>query len=304
MTRELQERKETMYLLIVLCVHFANYWDKVGTPEYGQGITFKDYITYELNKPNTSNRATYLNNVLKTNLERQVRSRYFVTAYNSSRIHFLYPAALDFLNNLRTVKTLNRLEQYVLTKLQDKVMLHNIKIDGFFFYRVYADLTTLVKSNKLSKSVFDMNVHYLELLDFLQEVILCPDQLIDNSTPVFISEPRLYTDTALIIRSKNSHIHNNIFSKDGIDKDTLLPRIKVATECMAKKLSDYKKDQLPGGKYWTPTAEEKEILQKLAPNNDVCESILGLNDWITTHTPNLCQVTKSTLVEVKKIKKI
>ena len=89
---------------------------------------------------------------------------------------------------------------------------------------------------------------------------------------------------------------------DGIDKDILLPRIKVATEHMAKKLSDYKKDQLPGGKYWTPTAEEKEILQKLAPNNDVCESILGLNDWITMHTPNLCQVTKSTLVEVKKNK--
>ena len=84
--------------------------------------------------------------------------------------------------------------------------------------------------------------------------------------------------------------------------DILLPRIKLATEHMAKKLSDYKKDQLPGGKYWTPTAEEKEILQKLAPNNDVCESILGLNDWITMHTPNLCQVTKSTLVEVKKNK--
>ena len=89
---------------------------------------------------------------------------------------------------------------------------------------------------------------------------------------------------------------------DGFDKDILLPRIKVATEHMANKLSDYKKDQLPGGKYWTPTAEEKEILQKVAPNNDVCESILGLNDWITMHTPNLFQVTKFTLVEVKKNK--
>ena len=32
----------------------------------------------------------------------------------------------------------------------------------------------------------------------------------------------------------------------------------------------------------------------------MCESILGLNDWITTQRPNLCQKTKSTLVEVKK----
>ena len=36
------------------------------------------------------------------------------------------------------------------------------------------------------------------------------------------------------------------------------------------------------------------------PNNDICESILGLNDWITTQTQNLSQITKSTLVEVKK----
>ena len=54
---------------------------------------------------------------------------------------------------------------------------------------------------------------------------------------------------------------------------------------MAKKLSDYKKYQLPGGNYWIPTAEEKEILQKLAPNNDVCESVLGLDN--DTHTKSL-----------------
>ena len=71
---------------------------------------------------------------------------------------------------------------------------------------------------------------------------------------------------------------------------------------MASKLEDYKKDQLPGGKYWAPPKEQEEILRKLQPNNDICESILGLNDWISTQTPNLCQTTKSTLVEVKKNK--
>ena len=82
-----------------------------------------------------------------------------MTAYNSSRIHFLYPAALDFLNHLRTVKTQNRLEQSVLSNLQDKVMLHNIKIDGLFFYHVYADLTTLVKLNKLTLDIRSKNSH-------------------------------------------------------------------------------------------------------------------------------------------------
>ena len=69
---------------------------------------------------------------------------------------------------------------------------------------------------------------------------------------------------------------------------------------MAKKISEYKKDQLPGGKYWDPTKEEKEILKQLLPNNDICESILGLNDWLSGQRPNLSQKTKSTLVEVKK----
>ena len=40
------------------------------------------------------------------------------------------------------------------------------------------------------------------------------------------------------------------------------------------------------------------------PNNDLCESILGLNDYLTTAIPNLHQVTKSNLTELKKNKTI
>lgn len=71
---------------------------------------------------------------------------------------------------------------------------------------------------------------------------------------------------------------------------------------MSSKISDYKKDQLPGGKYWNPTKEQEEVLKQLLPNNDICESILGLNDWLSIQRPNFCQKTKSTLVEVKKKK--
>ncbi len=149
---------------------FASSLGMLALTEYGQGISFRDHIKLELSKPNTSNRTIYLNNVLNTTLERQVGSRYFVTAYNSARIYFLYLAVLEFLQNLSTMKSLNRLEQYVLLKLQDETMLHNLKIDGLFLYRIYADLTDLVKSNKLNKSVFDINKHYLELLNFLEEV--------------------------------------------------------------------------------------------------------------------------------------
>ena len=229
------------YIPIDTFVHaFCKLFGHVGTPEYGQGISFRDYIKLELSKPNTSNRTTYLNNVLNTTLERQVGSRYFVTAYNSARICFLYPAALEFLQNLTTTKSLNRLEQYVMLKLQDETMLHNLKIDGLFFYRIYADLTDLVKSNKLNKSVFDMNKHYLELLNFLEEVSSYPEQLLDNSTPVFVSETRLYVSTKLNIRHKHSHSHiiSSIFCMSNINNEILLPRIQAAANSMKVKLYD------------------------------------------------------------------
>ena len=38
--------------------------------------------------------------------------------------------------------------------------------------------------------------------------------------------------------------------------------------------------------YWDPEPETKEILRKLEPNNDLCESILGLNDYLFTAIPN------------------
>ena len=38
----------------------------------------------------------------------------------------------------------------------------------------------------------------------------------------------------------------------------------------------------------------------LEPSNDFCESMLGLNDYLTTAIPNLAQESRSNLVAVKK----
>ena len=73
---------------------------------------------------------------------------------------------------------------------------------------------------------------------------------------------------------------------------------------MRSKLCDYAKNQLPNGKYWNPTSKIKEILEKLKPSNDLCELILGLNDYLCTAMPNLSQITKSNFVEIKKNKTI
>ena len=63
-------------------------------------------------------------------------------------------------------------------------------------------------------------------------------------------------------------------------------------------------NQLPGGKYWDPEPAIKATLMKLKPSNDLCESILGLNDYLTTAIPNLHQMTRSNLIQVKKNKTI
>ena len=63
---------------------------------------------------------------------------------------------------------------------------------------------------------------------------------------------------------------------------------------MKKKLYASAKNQLPGGLYWDPEAEVEEILKKLPPTNDLCES---LDNHLTTSIRNLCQL--SNLIKTK-----
>ena len=52
----------------------------------------------------------------------------------------------------------------------------------------------LVKSTDLCKSALDMNVHYFELLEFLQNLTVKPSILLDPEIWVFKSEPQIYSD--------------------------------------------------------------------------------------------------------------
>ena len=53
------------------------------------------------------------------------------------------------------------------------------------------------------------------------------------------------------------NVYNELFTFQDTDEELLLPRIKVATESMTTKLRDDMKNQLPGGKYWNPSEEDK-----------------------------------------------
>ena len=69
---------------------------------------------------------------------------------------------------------------------------------------------------------------------------------------------------------------------------------------MREKLCKYACTMLPGGIYWEPDLATKSVLRQLKPTNDLCESILGLNDYLTTAIPNLHQLSRSNLIQVKK----
>lgn len=68
------------------------------------------------------------------------------------------------------------------------------------------------------------------------------------------------------------------------------------------KICSYAADQLPGRRYWNPDKQVKDVLCQLQPSNDICESILGLNDYLTSALPNLHQMSCSNLVQLKKNK--
>ncbi len=76
--------------------------------------------------------------------------------------------------------------------------------------------------------------------------------------------------------------------------------MKQASNYMLDKIRIYKAEQLPGGKLWNPSTDTRKALENIQPTSDLCEGILGLNDWLRKRTPNFSQWTVSGMVEVLK----
>ena len=96
-------------------------------------------------------------------------------------------------------------------------------------------------------------------------------------------------------------ICDRLFREDEWD-DNLYSCLRDRAAAMKAKLLTYAANQLPGGKYWEPEPQVETVLRQLSSNNDLCESILGLNDYLVTALPNMTQQTRSNLIEVKKNK--
>ena len=147
--------------------------------ELGHGhLTFPEFLEQQSQESHSPN--NYYTTCSQVKLDRQVGSRYHVTAKNAGKILFLSPAIITFLSQLQQTKQLNQLELSVLEALQRKETMTLLRIEGLMFDRIYADLTMLVKSRKLNKSVFDMNFHFLELKLYLEKLVQEPTLLLDG----------------------------------------------------------------------------------------------------------------------------
>lgn len=119
---------------------------------------------------------------------------------------------------------------------------------------------------------------------------------------VFPSKERLYSKDRKLnhcLHPLYDSIEEVVFSRSENDEDLFLLLASVASKMNAK-LSSYAENQLPGGRYWDLEPDGQSILKSLKPNNDLCESILGLNHHLSIVMPNLHQMSKSNLVQAKK----
>lgn len=143
-----------------------------------------------------------------------------------------------------------------------------------------------------------MNQHYLELQS---EVEKSPEIVLNPHYHVFRSEKMYDPHSKVNHRQLQSvAVYQRLFEQCKIDSDILTSLMIKGASNMREKLCSYAKDQLPVGLYWDADKNVKDILCQLKPSNDVCELILGLNDYLTTVIPNLHQMSRSNLVQVKK----
>ena len=82
---------ESIYHQVDTLVHeFCKLFGKCGMPEYGGGtLDFPDFLNLQLEQGCLLEKASYYQVCKKISLDKQVGSRYFVTASNAGKILFL-----------------------------------------------------------------------------------------------------------------------------------------------------------------------------------------------------------------------
>ena len=300
--QEKEKSKRRDHADIDTCVHeICKLFGHVGTPEYCHGASsFRVFVAKEIAH---GHQVDYYPSVQLVHLKCQIGSRYYVTSYNAGRIFFLRKGMLAFLEEQKFVKRLNKLEFACLQKLNDIVLLIKLRLEGLLFDKVYGDLMILIKSKEMNKSALSMTAHYEELLKFFEHLAAFPRLILDSEFSVFSSEPRLYSESVKLnhrievpyvaVRKELYEPVHGVSSNEAL----LLELTGAVAQAMRNKISSYKRDHLPGGRYFSPDETTESILSALPAHNDIAESVFGSNDWLTSTVPNMQQATRSVMIE-------
>ena len=153
--QELNSSQVNSHPAVDTIVHqFCKVFGKRGTPEYGCGQQFPDFLKIMISeeKSISEQKLKYYQRCYELQLERQVGNRYFVTACNASKIIFLVPAALEFMEYTGKYDSGNKLEKELYQKLKDEEEIIQLLVDSLMYFHIYADLIMLSKSKQLNKS--------------------------------------------------------------------------------------------------------------------------------------------------------
>ena len=100
------------------CKLLGRHGGKHGAPEYAHGaVALPDFLEL-MSTTCDSSEGLYYQKCMNIRLDRQIGSRYFVTAANAGKICFLQVSAISFLRYIGRDKG-NKLEQSVFEKLHD-----------------------------------------------------------------------------------------------------------------------------------------------------------------------------------------
>ena len=127
-----------------------------------------------------------------------------------------------------------------------------------------------------------------------------PESILDSEVLIFKSERSLYSDASKLnhrLTKAYVPVREKLYESHDSDEPILFPLVLAVSTAMHSKLQSYKKDHLPGGRYYDPDPDVKAVLSKLQPHNDRTESVFGANDWLCRLLPNMAQSTRSTMLE-------
>jgi len=126
------------------------------------------------------------------------------------------------------------------------------------YYHIYADLVMLSKSTDLEKTAYDMNIHYLELRIYLEEIEKNPSLVLDRYVENFLSSN--HSSDELMTYGRDEHIQEVRNMQSSVQKCT------EAVEMLHKETAELK-EQLESSRKQLHEAKcdvtnEKDRLQK------------------------------------------